>query len=148
MLLVLMLLVSGCSSKNEDTSIPDISAGLTESSTSVEESEEVEAQVMVGTINTDAVNIRSEATTDSSKYGQASDGDVFYVKELLTEWTMISYEDGVAYIYNDYIEVEMMDESQAAAVADPSSSPDSSANTEGVDDTVDTSEESDSTSEA
>ncbi len=78
-----------------------------------EEAEEAAQEICetIATVTEDAVRVRSEASTDSSIYTVAAKGDEWVVvldsEEEIEGWIQVEYNNTVAYISADYVEVEL-----------------------------------------
>ena len=75
--------------------------------------EEIGAQNVIGeatVVNIKShLNVRAEASADSEKLGELSNGDVVKVIARENNWFKILYNDGVAYISGDYAEMNTPD---------------------------------------
>ena len=73
---------------------------------SVVSNEEYDNLIVPGVrVNTDGVNIRSEANTDCDILSVANEDDVFkMITKYNDEWYQIKYNDEIAYINSEYVE--------------------------------------------
>ena len=67
-----------------------------------------------------AVNVRAKASSSSKKLGTAKNGDVFTVLGTSGRWVKVSYEGGVAYIYDYYVKLS---NSETDPTSKPTSKP-------------------------
>lgn len=59
-----------------------------------------------GFVGGQVVNVRQEASLNSTVLGKVSAGEVFTVLDVVEDWFKISYNENVAYISADYFEIE------------------------------------------
>lgn len=58
----------------------------------------------VAKVNTQTLNVRKEASTDSSILGQVPDGEELTVVEEIDGWTKVSIEEGDGWVSNEFVE--------------------------------------------
>ena len=118
--LVLCVLLSGCKKKDkaEDTPVDDQAGTVTPAPPEIPEVESPAVEVepepevkteLIGTVVnvTSGVNVRSGPSTESNILVTAELGTQFkVVKEFYTsEWHKVEYDDGVAYINAEYLQI-------------------------------------------
>jgi len=123
LLLVMILLISGCGANTKDTQkdsqseVSNTENTVTENSelesSEIEESEIEDSQVVdVVEVETimyaqTSVNVRKEASTESEKLGSLSTNqEVTALGEPVNGWQKIRYNNGVAYVFAEYLGLE------------------------------------------
>ena len=53
---------------------------------------------------TDNINVRADASTDSSKIGTLVKGDVVDLLAIEGDWCKVNYKDQIAYVKAEYVE--------------------------------------------
>ncbi len=137
LLLVFILLLSGCGNANADKNTENNTQKnetqtIEDTQSTEEETEELVIESETTMYAQTTVNVRAEASTEGEKLGTLRTNDeVVAINEAVDGWQMIHYNDGIAYVSAEYLGLEkvvvvvpetimQMDEITAADIVIPS----------------------------